>query len=462
LEAVTMTKTGIYLRISSDPTGKGLGVQRQEDGCRALADSLGWQVVEVYTDNDLSAFSGKTRPSYERLLGDLRSGRIQAVVAWHTDRLYRRLADLTPFIEAVKQAGAQVRTVKSGELDLSTASGVMTAQILGSVAQHEVAHAQERMVAAHQQKAAAGKWRATMRPFGYTQDGSALVPVEAQAIREAARDVLAGTSSAAIARRWNAAGLTTTQGKPWDFRRISTVLGNPTYAGLATYKGTVIGEGTWEPILDLATHEALAGIIKARSTPGRPRRWQGSGTYMCGRCGGAIRVYTTKGVNFYQCRAHQHLARRQDQVDDYVDGVVIARLTRPDAPQLIQRTDIDLPVLRGKRDGLQTRLDDLAEMFAAGDIDRSQLQAGTASLRTQLADVDAQLADAAADNPLTELLSADDIRKMWEAFSAAKRAGIIRALMTVTIQPAPRGGSTKGRFDPGFVEIDWNAGAGMR
>jgi site-specific DNA recombinase len=46
---------GIYCRISRDRVGAGLGVERQEEDCRDLANRLRWDVVDVYTDNDLSA-----------------------------------------------------------------------------------------------------------------------------------------------------------------------------------------------------------------------------------------------------------------------------------------------------------------------------------------------------------------------------------------------------------------------
>ena len=45
----------IYARISRDREGAGLGVERQEADCRALAERLGWDVVAVYVDNDISA-----------------------------------------------------------------------------------------------------------------------------------------------------------------------------------------------------------------------------------------------------------------------------------------------------------------------------------------------------------------------------------------------------------------------
>ncbi|HEX9978366.1 MAG TPA: recombinase family protein, partial [Acidimicrobiia bacterium] len=46
-----------YARISSDPEGTHLGVERQVADCRELAERLGWPVAGVYVDDDISAFS---------------------------------------------------------------------------------------------------------------------------------------------------------------------------------------------------------------------------------------------------------------------------------------------------------------------------------------------------------------------------------------------------------------------
>jgi site-specific DNA recombinase len=64
----------LYARISSDQEGSGLGVARQLEDYRRLAESLGWSVAEEYVDNDLSAYSGKRRPAYERMLANLAEG----------------------------------------------------------------------------------------------------------------------------------------------------------------------------------------------------------------------------------------------------------------------------------------------------------------------------------------------------------------------------------------------------
>src|SRR5215467_3823613 len=80
-----LVRAGIYVRISSDRTGAGLGVARQEEDCRALCERAGWPVHRVYVDNDVSAYSGKPRPAWQQLMGDVTAGLVTAVVCWHVD-----------------------------------------------------------------------------------------------------------------------------------------------------------------------------------------------------------------------------------------------------------------------------------------------------------------------------------------------------------------------------------------
>ncbi len=76
----TVRAAAIYARISSDQDGRGLGVQRQVEDCRKLASERKWVVAEEYVDNDVSAYSGKARPAYRRMLADLAAGERDAVI----------------------------------------------------------------------------------------------------------------------------------------------------------------------------------------------------------------------------------------------------------------------------------------------------------------------------------------------------------------------------------------------
>ena len=100
-----MPTAAIYARISSDPRGEGLGVERQIADCEALAASMGWTVHDHYVDNDVSACSGKARPEYQRLCEDLKAGTVDAVVVWHPDRLHRHPRELEDFMALCDAAG---------------------------------------------------------------------------------------------------------------------------------------------------------------------------------------------------------------------------------------------------------------------------------------------------------------------------------------------------------------------
>jgi site-specific DNA recombinase len=136
-------RAAIYTRISKDRDGESLGVDRQEEACRKLADLLGLDVIEPpYSDNDISAFSGKTRPDFERLVEDITAGDVDVVLCQHTDRLYRTLADLVRIFDAGPTL--LIKTIQGGDIDLSNSTGKMLATILGSVQVQESEHHSER------------------------------------------------------------------------------------------------------------------------------------------------------------------------------------------------------------------------------------------------------------------------------------------------------------------------------
>ena len=134
----------IYTRISHDPKktddgdepgdGEGMGVARQEQDCRTLAERNEWSVSQVYSDNDISAYNGAVRPRFEAMLDAIKRGQHNVLVCWHTDRLYRSVKDMERVIEVCETAGVPIRSVNGGDLDLCQATGKAVARILGSVA----------------------------------------------------------------------------------------------------------------------------------------------------------------------------------------------------------------------------------------------------------------------------------------------------------------------------------------
>ena len=128
-------RAGIYLRQSRDRYGTGLAVGRQREDCLRLCSDRGWEPVQ-YVDNDVSAYSGKRRPAYERMLADIEAGQLGAVVVWDLDRLHRRPVELEQFIHLADKHRLALATV-SGDTDLATDSGRLFARVKGAVARSE-------------------------------------------------------------------------------------------------------------------------------------------------------------------------------------------------------------------------------------------------------------------------------------------------------------------------------------
>jgi DNA invertase Pin-like site-specific DNA recombinase len=461
----------IYARISRDREGAGLGVERQEADCRELAAKLGWHVTDVYVDNDLSAYSGKPRPGYRRLLADIDAGRYSGVLVWHTDRLHRSIVEPEEYGALCEKRGVVTQTVKAGLIDYTTPAGWLQARLLGAVARYEVDHQRERLKRKSLELAADGEWRGGRRPFGYAADGVTVVESEAAVIAAAADIVLSGGSLRRIAADLNARGVTTSTGRAWAPREVGRVLVRPRNAGLRQHQKSVIGAAKWPAILTEDTWRALCSLLgdpARRTSPPAGRRWLGSGLYVCGVCGAPMLVSSTttgSGVHKpgYRCRPTRgHVYRDAAAVDGFVTRAVLARLGRADAAGLLAAGDQrpDTTALHTQAQVLRTRLDELAGLFAGENpaIDARQFAAGSRDLHARLEAVQDRIARVSQRSALSVVAGVPDVGSVWAGLDLDRRRGVVDALVTVTILPGRRGRLPGGAyFDPAAVDITWKA-----
>lgn len=455
-----MSQIAIYVRQSQDKTGQETAVERQETACRALAAAKGWtDVLAVYRDNDRSATTGKTRPEFERLVRDVEAGRVAAILVWHIDRLTRSIRDLQRVIEAGQARGVNIASVHGVSIDLGDPTGIATATILTAVAAMEVAHKGERQRAANRQRADAGKAHWVRRPFGYQRDGDAVttVPVEANALRDAAERVLAGETLASVCRHMNAGGLRSTVGKPWNVTSLRRALINPRTVGRRLYNGEDLGAGVWDPILDDETHHALEVKLndpRRRTAPDDlAAKFLLSGIASCGKCGRPMFAspYKAKGREYmtYRCFGGYCLSRRLDAVDEVVTAVVTGLLARPDASRLFTSGE-EAAALRQRALDLRDRRDALAAMLADGLLSASAVREQAGKLSRELLSAEDSLASAEGVSPAAAVVGAADVAAAWEALPLPAKRKIIRQLMTVTILPAGKGS----RFSPEHVRCE--------
>ena len=216
-QTAPVVRAGIYTRISWDPDGQRAGVDRQRVDCEALCAARGWEVAQYFEDNDASAYSGKPRRAYERMVAVIEDGTVDAVVTWHNDRLHRSPRELEAFIDLVERRGVRVAVVAGGDYDLTTPDGRFTARIVGAVARKESEDRSRRVRRKHLELAERG------RPAGQLGWG-VRTAAERELVREATNRVLAGQGLMTITRDWNRRGVPGATERPWTAPTLRKVL----------------------------------------------------------------------------------------------------------------------------------------------------------------------------------------------------------------------------------------------
>lgn len=462
------TRAALYYRQSLDVQE---GIERQKARCHALVKARGWNVYEEYVDNDTSATKARgAGTAWAKMLEDAEAGNFDVVVAVDLDRLVRTISDLV----TLTGTGVKVLTV-DGEIDLTTADGEFRATMLAGIARFEARRKGERQKRATAQAASKGKRTGGRRPFGYEADGVTVNEHEAQAVRQAYVSFLAGIPLAAIARDLNAQGYVTTQKRytgardennrpvessPWQAYSVRQMLQNPRYAGKRAHLGEVVAEAVWPALVDEATWQAAHSILgnPARRSAPKRGRYLLSGLAVCGVCGEKVHAggNARKGVPAYRCGGSSgHFARRSEPVETWVNEVIVTRLSRPDARELLTvKAGPDVDVLRRQAVADRARLDEVAVEFANGAISVTQLRTISDVINARLKTVDDQLADAGRVNVLGDLVGANDVAKAWDSKTQDQKRAVIDALATVRLLPVGRGVRN---FDPATVQFDWKA-----
>lgn len=217
-------KAGILVRISDDREGRALGVKRQEEDCRYLAQRLGVEVHRVYVENDISAsaIAGDDREEFEQFMMDWEAGLFEVPLAYTTGRLTRDNLVAEQVIRIARKRGISPYYVASPWCDLNTAAGRRVYRSLAVNDTGEAEDIQERVQRKKLQDAREGKAPGGPRTYGYglligvnpqtgkeIRDPYQLVPEEVDVLQEGKRRTLAGDSQQMIVMDWNIRGIRT-------------------------------------------------------------------------------------------------------------------------------------------------------------------------------------------------------------------------------------------------------------
>jgi hypothetical protein len=279
-----------------------------------------------------------------------------------------------------------------------------------------------------------------------------------------------------VAESLNAAGLHTPQKTRtgevswWTAQTLGPMILNPRYAGIRARTirpkqgrptWEIVGPAAWPAIVSEDTWRAVADRLSAkdrRTAPAAARALL-TGIALCGVCGtdAPATVHqgrNTSGQRIYRCSAHDgHIGRQADPVDEWIGGLVVRRLSMPDARSLLEAgTRPGVEALRTRAMTLRERREGLAALLADGTLSVTSVREQAAALSADLAKVERELTDAGRAKVLGPLVGAENVRTAWESLDTDRQRAVVDALVSVVLLSVGRGART---FRPETVLIEW-------
>ena len=271
----------IYTRVSTD---QGLeqdfnSLDAQYDASQAYIRSqqhAGWTMVRAKYDDGGFSGGNTDRPALQRLLEDIRAGKIDIIVVYKVDRLTRSLADFAKLVEQFDRHGVSFVSVTQ-QFNTTTSMGRLTLNVLLSFAQFEREVTSERIrdkISASKRK---GLWVGGMAPLGYdTKDRKITVnEAEAACVRAIFHSYLKLGSLNLLMADLRARGIVTkvrslktgqtAGGIPFTRGPLAYLLRNRFYVGEVTFKGETL-PGEQPVIVDRELFDAVQAKLNEQVT----------------------------------------------------------------------------------------------------------------------------------------------------------------------------------------------------
>jgi site-specific DNA recombinase len=453
-------QVGIYTRISNDDSAelKRRGVEHQAQDCRAFAERRGWQVVDIYEDNSISASSkaNLARPEYDRLLIDLASGRIERILVLGQDRLLRRPEQLETLFRIHQNLGIPtIECVSGPPIDMLTSTGRIHARMKAVFDAAYAEYVSEKLTQYKRDLAERGLPRqGGRRPFGYTTDGLEIVDYEADLIVEAINGIFTEQRSlGAIAREWNTRGIRTTKGNLWRPGVVRAVLCRVRNAGLREYRGNIIGPAAWPAIISIETRTALLAALDARARrKGRVvKRRLLTGLLVCSKCGRQLNCGGSSRGTRGEYRCGNEWGRQGCGGTSIRALAVELHIVHAALDELERRgfeDDSTARDLQHEVTGLQGRLSELAcAHFVDGAITQSEWHGARDLIVARIADLEMRI------KVRSNRLDAQGIRGSWHTLETAEMRSILdRVVDYVVVRPST---GMRHRVDLNRLEIHY-------
>lgn len=319
----------------------------------------GWVCLSTqYNDGGYSG-GNMERPALQRLLQDIKDGKVDCIVVYKIDRLTRSLLDFSKIITLLDEYKRSFVAVTQS-FNTSNSMGRLMLNVLLSFAQYERELTSERIRDKYEASSKLGIWMGGYPPLGYDPKNRELIinNKEAKIVKmiyqtfmeteSVADTVRAMNSQGYKTKTWVTANGKTYYGGVFTKRAILYILQNPVYAGKIVHKGKIY-QGKHQPIIKSDKWDKIQAIFTRKdnrvlksvtriSTPPLLK-----GIFYCGCCRSKMTpTYSMKKngarYRYYICSSKNRLANEScsvgnisaAEVETAVTEQVLKLLARPE------------------------------------------------------------------------------------------------------------------------------------
>ncbi len=304
-------RVAAYARVSTDTQEQLSSYEAQIDYyTRFINEKSGWDLVEIYTDEGISATNTKKRDGFKRMIADAIDGKIDMIITKSVSRFARNTVDTLTTVRQLKEKGVEVYFEKENIYTLDS-KGELLITIMSSLAQEESRSISENVTWGQRKRFQDGKVSLPYKQFlGYEKGPDGLPKVvedQATIVRLIYRLFLDGMTPHGIAKHLTLEGIPTPSGKQrWQSSTVDSILTNEKYKGDALLqkcftvnfltKRQKVNEGevpqyyvenSHSAIISPEVHDLVQAEMKKRKALGQ--RYSTMGTFasklICGDCG---------------------------------------------------------------------------------------------------------------------------------------------------------------------------------